>query len=214
MTAFHGRELTGVGQHVDISIMDAVVYIQMNITQAYSYHDRITKRLGNMVLPAPGWILPCKDGYIGAIAVTTSQWRRLCEWMAVPELADDPRMTTRVGRGENWDEIQAIMLPWLMEHTEEELLRGAQERRIPFGIPSSAERLVSSPHLNQRGYFVEVDHPVTGRVRYPGAQFRIGDLPHELKPAPLLGEHNDEVYCGQLGYSRADLVRLREQGVV
>ena len=61
---------------------------------------------------------------------------------------------------------------------------------------------------------MEVEHPATGKVRYPGAQVKMGDLPYELKPAPLLGEHNEEIYCNRLGYSREDLVRLREQEVI
>jgi len=214
MTAFHCRELTGIGQHVDISLMDAVLYIQMNITQYYSYHERVAGRIGNMVLPAPGSILPCRDGYIGAIAVTNSQWQTLCEWMGKPELARDERFLTRIHRTENVDELTAILIPWLLEYDQEELLREAQGRRIPFGIPAGADRLLNSEHLNERGYFVDVEHPVTGKVRYPGAQFRLGDLPYELKPAPLLGEHNEEIYCRRLGYSKKDLVRLRESGVI
>ena len=214
MTALSARELTGVGQHVDVSIMDAVVFIQMNITQVYSYHERIAVRIGNLVLPPPGSILPCRDGYIGAIAVTNSQWQSLCEWMGMPELAEDPRFMTRIGRTENVDELNAMLIPWLMEQGQEELLYEAQKRRIPFGIPASSERLLRSRHLNERGYFVEVEHPATGKVRYPGAQFKIGELPYELKRAPLLGEHNESVYCGCLGYSKEDLVRLRELGVI
>ncbi|MBL7165474.1 MAG: CoA transferase [Dehalococcoidales bacterium] len=214
MTAFHGRELTGVGQHVDISLMDAVLYIQMNITQIYHYHERITGRIGNMVLPPPGSILPCRDGYIGAIAVTNSQWQSLCEWMGKPELASDERFLTRIHRTENVDELIATLIPWLLEHDQEELLSEAQKRRIPFGIPAAADRLLNSEHLNERGYFVDVEHPFTGKVRYPGAQFGLGDLPYELKPAPLLGEHNEEIYCRRLGYNNKDLVKLRETGVI
>jgi len=214
MTALHGREVTGLGQHVDISIMEAVLYIQMNITQYYAYHERIPGRIGNLVLPPPGSILPCRDGYIGAIAVTTSQWQKLCDWMGRSELADDPRFQTRLHRTENIDELNATLIGWLAEQDQEELLQEAQKRRIPFGIPASTERLLRSRHLNERGYFVDVEHPATGKVRYPGAQFRMGGLSYELGRAPLLGEHNESIYCGRLGYSREDLVRLREYGVI
>ncbi len=214
LTAFHGQEMTGIGQHVDISIMDAVVYIQMNTTQIYSYHDRITKRAGNIVLPPPGSMLPCQDGYIAPIAVTNQQWQTLCHWLGMPELIEDPRFLTRVHRNQNLDELNAILISWLVEHTQDELLREAQKRRIPFGVPASAKMLLESQHLKERGYFVEVEHPATGKVRYPGAQFKMGDLPYELKRAPLLGEHNEEVYCNRLGYSKSDLVTLREQGVI
>ena len=61
---------------------------------------------------------------------------------------------------------------------------------------------------------MEVDHPATGKIRYPGAQVKMGDLSYELKRAPLLGEHNEEVFCSRLGYAKEDLVRLREQGTI
>ncbi len=214
MTAFFSREEKGIGQHVDISLMEAVLYIQMNITSTYSYHEHITKRAGNFVWPPPGSILPCRDGYIGVIAVTTSQWEALCDWMERPDMKEDPNFLTSVDRTENYDLLMANLIPWLAEHDAEELFREGQKRRIPFAIPTSSEMLLASPHLKERGYFVEVDHPVTGKVIYPGAQVKMGDLPYELKPAPLLGEHNEEIYGDRLGYSKEGLVKLREQGVI
>ena len=214
MTTSYCQERTGIGQHVDVSIMDAVLYIQMNITSMYSYNEQIRKRIGNLVWPPPGSILPCKDGYIGAIAVTTRQWETLCHWMGMPELIDDPRFLTPVERTEHIDELNAILLSWLIEHEQEELFREAQKRRIPFAIPASTKMLLESQHLKERGYFVEVDHPATGKVCYPGAQFKMGDLPYELKRAPLLGEHNEKVYCNRLGYTKDDLIKLTEQGVI
>ena len=214
ITAFYGQEMTGIGQHIDISIMEAVLYIQMNITQNYSYYNRITNRLGNVVLPPPGSILPCRDGYIGAIAVTTEQWRTLCHWMGMPELAEDPKFLTRIERAENLDELNAMLIPWLLEHDQEELFREGQKRRLPFAVPASTKMLLESRHLNDREYFTEVEHPATGNVRYPGAQFNMGDLPYQLKRAPLLGEHNEKIYCNRLGYSKNQLVKMAEQGII
>ena len=214
MTAFHCRELTGIGQHVDISLMEAVLYIQMNITSTYSYYEQITARIGNFVWPPPGSILPCRDGFIGAIAVTANQWETLCDWMGKPELKEDPDFLTPIDRTENLDMLNVHLLEWLIEHDQEALFHEAQKRRIPFGIPASSEMLVKSSHLNERGYFVEVDHPSTGKIRYPGAQVKMGSLPYELKRAPMLGEHNEDVYCERLGYAKEDLVRMREQDVI
>lgn len=213
-TALYGQEMTGIGQHVDISLMDAVLYIQMGITSRYSYSEHITRRAGNRVWPPPGSILPCKDGYIGAIAVTTEQWATLCHWMGMPALIEDPRFVTVADRVEHIDELDAILISWLVEHEQEDLFREAQKRALPFAVPATTKMLLESRHLQERDYFVEVDHPVTGRVPYPGAQFKMGDLPYELERAPLLGEHNEEVYCHRLGYSKSDLVRLREQGII
>jgi crotonobetainyl-CoA:carnitine CoA-transferase CaiB-like acyl-CoA transferase len=194
--------------------MDAVLYIQMNLTSVYSYDGTITRRYGNRVAPFPSGILPCKDGYIGVITVTAQKWPALCEWMGMPELVDDPRFRTATDRAEHIDELDAIIISWLMEHETEELFREGQKRGLPFGIPASSRMLLDSRHLKERGYFVEVDHPITGKIRYPGAQVKMGDLPYELKRAPLLGEHNEEIYGKRLGYSKDDLVRLREQGVI
>jgi len=214
VSAFYGKEVLGTGQHVDISIMEAVLYIQMNLTSTYSYYDVIVKRYGNRVLPFPSGILPCADGYIGAITVTAEKWPVLCNWMGMPELIDDSRFATPGDRANNIDELEAIMITWLTKHDQEYLFHEGQKRKLPFGIPSSAKILLESPHLNRRGYFTEVDHPLTGSLKYPGAQVKIGELPYRLKRAPLLGEHNEDVYCKKLGYSKSDLARLRERGVI
>lgn len=216
VSAHWGKLMSGIGQHVDVSIMEAVQYIQMNLTSTYSYTEGMftIKRRGNRVGPYPGGILPCRDGYIGAITVTAEKWPILCEWMGMPELINDPRFKTAADRAMNIDELDAVMISWLVEHDQEELYREGQRRGLPFGLPCSSKMLLESPHLKARGYFVEVDHPMTGKVTYPGAQVKMGETPYNLKRAPLLGEHNEEIYCGRLGFSQDDLVRLREQGVI
>ena len=110
--------------------------------------------------------------------------------------------------------LERLCFPWLLEHTQEELFREGQQRGLPFGIPADSKMLIESPHLKERGYFVEVDHPMTGKILYPGAQVKIGDLPYQLRRAPLLGEHNEEVFSGRMGFGKSDLVKLREKGII
>jgi crotonobetainyl-CoA:carnitine CoA-transferase CaiB-like acyl-CoA transferase len=214
ITAYYGASMCGTGQHIDLSIMDAVLYIQMFPTSSYAYDKVIRKRFGSRTAPFPSGILPCQDGYIGAITVTAQKWPVLCEWMGMPELCEDPRFKTPADRALNIDDLDATMISWLIEHNQEELFREGQKRRLPFGIPASAKQLLESPHLNARGYFMEVDHPLTGKVKYPGAQVKFGDLPYELRRAPLMGEHNEEIYCQRMGYNKSELVRMREQGII
>jgi len=214
VTAYYGAQVSGQGQHIDLSIMDAVLYIQMFPTSAYSYDKVIRKRYGNRVAPFPSGILPCRDGYIGAITVTAEKWPALCDWMGMPELTGDPRFNTPANRALNINELDAIMISWLMDHDQEELFREGQRRRLPFGIPNSAKQLLEWQHLRERGYFVDIDHPHTGKVKYPGAQVRFEGTHYELKRAPLLGEHNEEIYCHHLGFTKDDLIRLKEQRVI
>ncbi len=214
VSAYYGQLISGIGQQIDLSIQDAVLFIQMFPTSTFEYDKTIRRRYGNRVGPFPSGILPCKDGYIGAITVVGQKWPILCEWMGMPELADDPRFATVGARAINIDELDAIMISWLIEHTQDELFREGQKRGLPFAIPSSAQMLLESKHLNARGYFIDVDHPMTGKIKYPGAQIQMGELPFTLKRAPLLGEHNEEILCGRLGYGKEDLLRLREMGVI
>jgi len=214
VSAYYGQLMSGLGQQIDLSIQDAVLYIQMYPTSIMEYDKVIRRRYGNRVGPFPSGILPCKDGYIGAITVTAQKWPILCEWMGMPELIDDLRFATSGARALNIDQLDAIMISWLIDHTQEELFREGQRRGLPFAIPSSAKMLLESKHLNARGYFVEVDHPSTGKIKYPGAQIQMGELPYKLNRAPLLGEHNEEILCGRLGYAKEDHSRLREMGVI
>ena len=101
-----------------------------------------------------------------------------------------------------------------MEKNQEELFREAQKRKIPFGIPANSEMILNSPHLRERNYFVDVEHPVTGKFAYPGSQVKMDELPYELKRAPLLGEHNEDIYCNRLNYNKNDLIGLFEQSVI
>jgi crotonobetainyl-CoA:carnitine CoA-transferase CaiB-like acyl-CoA transferase len=77
------------------------------------------------------------------------------------------------------------------------------------------EEVANDPHLRERGFWAEIDHPVTGKLTYPGRPFLAKDMPWLIRrPAPLLGQHNEEVYCGNLRHSKKDLVKLKETGCI
>jgi crotonobetainyl-CoA:carnitine CoA-transferase CaiB-like acyl-CoA transferase len=100
-----------------------------------------------------------------------------------------------------------------MEHTKREILTRGQEAGVMCGMVNTTEGLVNDPHWRAREFWIEMEHPVAGKLTYTGAPFR-AETPWQLRrPAPLLGQHNEEVY-GALGYSREDLVKLREEGVI
>ena len=95
------------------------------------------------------------------------------------------------------------------------LFLASGEQRLVFGMAQDAGDLAHCPHLEARDFFVEVDHPVVGRARYPGMAVRLpGETITGSQPAPLLGQHNSEIFGRELGYSTQDLVSLRQQGVI
>ncbi len=223
-TALYHRNESGNGQHVDVSMLTSVMLTSLHTAVVHSYRK---KNLGTDVLTpseqvpygygiTPLGILPCKDGYIGVNALTEAQWELICAFFGMPELLEDPKFQRKIGGiREHLDEAAALFSPQLMEWDRLELFHSGVEWRIPFGLVQTTEEILDSPQHKARKYFEEVDHPVMGKVTMPGAPFKMMETPWQLKnPAPLLGEHNEEVYCQRLGYTKDDLVRLREQGVI
>ena len=97
----------------------------------------------------------------------------------------------------------------------DDLYHAAQEKRILFAPVSTMGYLLESEHLKARGFFVEVAHPETGRFKYPGAPYKLGETPWEIRsPAPTLGQHTEAVFCDGLGLSKTELGSLQQAGVV
>jgi len=215
LTAVLCRGLTGDGQHVDVAITEAIASMVEHNTTAYAYSGQTTMGRSSEQSRggAQGQYL-CQDGYV---QITPGQGEstmdHLAQIMDLPELLD-PRFATREGRIEHKAEIDRLIQPWLSRHTKLEIYQMGQERRLQFGYGCTAEDLVNSPQFQDREYFVEVDHPIAGTLRYPGAPFKLSDTPWQAQRAPLLGEHNDEVYCGRLGYTKAQLTILRTYGAI
>jgi len=191
MAALFVRRQTGVGQHVDIAIMETVMEMLEGAIAEWSYDQQVRVRTGNAA--SGGWgIYPCKDGYVAVVSGARDTFRRFAELFERPELAD-PKYDSPPGRQRYRDEIEALMLPWLLDRTRQEIYERAQALHLPFGYFSEPQDLLASPHLHAREFFVELDHPRVGRLPYPGAPFKLGKTPMQFSRAPLLGEHNNEL---------------------
>lgn len=211
LSALYYRDETGKGQHIDVSILEAFHTMQPSMTVVYSYAGFIRKRTG---IRFPWGILPCKDGYVGFYLPTQTHWESLCALMEKPELREKPEYETPMMREERRDEITAIIVSWLKDKRMEDVFHAAQELRLPLTIVPNPEQLLNTPQHKARGYFVNIEHPETGAFTYPGAPFKLSEMPWHAGRAPLLGEHNEEIYCKKLGYSREDLMKLKEEGVI
>ena len=210
MTALHYQRMTGIGQHVDVSMMEALMLSTIYPSVVYSYTGNVHQ---GMVTPLG--ILPCKDGYIGLDVLTQPQWEMLCRLAGMPELLEDPRFETTLTLRDHLDEAIAFFVPWLEERNADEIFHSGQEWRIPVGLIPTAEELLDLPTHKARGFLVESEHSEMGRVTMPGAPFKMSETPWQLTNcAPLLGEHSEEVYREHLGYSPEDLARLREGGII
>jgi len=205
------------GQHIDIAEVESMAGIYNGPEALMAvYQWRVTRRTGHHALdfPYPNCILRCKDGYIFVGSPEGRQWRRLLELMGNPQWALEPRFRDRtVMNNEYADEVDGYVEEWLLKHTKGELLEMALEHRLPLAPVRGFDEVRGDPSLASQ--FVTIDRADTGPVAYPGLPFQLSGLdPGPPAPAPTIGQHNREVYCGRLGYTPEELVKLHQTGII
>lgn len=212
LMALHAALLTGEGQHVDASIVEA----HSDMLDSWGINSLLgteQPRTGmNHHGVYPGHIYPCRDGYV-ALGTGPGGWKPFADLIGHPAL-DDPRYENPRTRAQYRSEIDPIILEWLRDKTAQEVYHLGQQRRMPFTYVTTPEDSYSSPQLQARGFFHEVAHPVAGTLPYPGPPFRFPATDSTLRPAPLLGQHNEDVLCGRLGLTHDQIVLLRQQNVI
>jgi len=206
MLAVTRRSVSGIGQHIDVSEADtwATFHTGGGIV-SWLFSGRRTLRRGQRS-PGVGYpftILPCKDGYFRLLAMTKREWRRALVAMGSPAWGDDPRFQDRLKMNELYaDELDALLEPWLMSHTKAELFRICYEHGVPFAPINNVHDVVDGPRMTADEFFIDIDHPEAGTFKYPRPPFTFSQTPWQIRrPAPLLGQHNDEVFGSLPGYS-------------
>jgi len=212
LCALYFRDETGEGQHIDVSVQEAVASILEAAVTMYSYSGHIRGRLGpRHHLQCPATVMAAGDGWLFVQA--GANWDHLAAYLDAPQLME-PRLAS-ILRYRYADEVEGLIRPRLEGREAREVFASAQEWRIPFAVVLGIDELMEDPQYRARGFFQGVDHPLAGPITYPGAPFRMSQTRWRLEsPAPLLGEHNEEIYLGRLGLSTGDLVRLREIGAI
>ena len=212
------------GQHIDIAEIESMAGLYNGPEALMAvYQWRVTRRTGHHALdfPYPNCILRCKDGFIFVGSPEGRQWRRLLELMGTPEWSQEPRLRNRtVMNNEYADEVDGYVEEWLLQHTKAELLELALEHRIPLAPVRGFDEVRHDPSLAT--LFRDVERPDTGPVTLPGPPYALGGpgAPPETaevsqpRPAPTLGQHNSEIYAGELGYTPEEVVQLYRLGII
>ena len=207
------------GQYIDVSVHETSrLGLYPWIVPNYSYAlnpdgppPTTETRMGASVYP----VYPCKDGLIRVIALTPRQWDALVRVLGNPEVLKSPDWRSFLYRIGNAEDLYALMLELTQKYTMIELFEAGKREGVPIAPILNVEAFYNSPHTKARGYFVEVDHSVAGKADYPGPPYKWSKTPAEIqRPAPCLGEHNEEIYCRELGFSKEELVALRGASVL
>lgn len=217
MAALLHREQTGEAGHIDVSVMEAAVATPSGLIHPYSYTGRSPRRGSMDRNVMDGMHLPTRDGEVTLTTAGTGgkPMQVWAEFLGEPRLLD-AKFATRQSRQENWEELKDLVAPKLAQWNNLDLMRETMAKGLVIGLVQSPEQVVNSPHLGERGFFVELDHPEVGTLKYPGPGFFFdgANLMQSTRAAPRLGEHNVEIFRDRLGLSNEELGRLRAARVV
>ena len=219
LAAYIQRQRTGKGQKVEVAMQEAVLnYVRVPMRGSYLTHEPVP-RIGNRVgVGAVGDIYKCAPGgpndYVYLFCSTPEMWRSFCTILGRPEMIDDPRFKGNADGGKNLEELTRIIEEWTGKRSKQEVMKLMGEAGVPCGAVLDSVELLNDPHLKERGMVVTIDHPVRGKFTMPGCPVKLEDSPVEVRSAPLLGQHNREIFGGMLGLRDSDLEELKQQGVI
>ena len=209
---FH-RMASGRGQQVDVSVVECLA---THLVQAAPFYDYMGAIKGRRQVRGSGFeeLMPARDGYVVPSIQGSQPWPVVAELIGGEELQQD-RFASGAGRVEFGEELKELLVEGLAQWDRKPLFQASGERRLVFGMAQDAGDLFDCPHLRERGFFVEVDHPAAGKVEYPGMGPRLSEGSFDIRyPAPLLGQHNREVYREDLGYGVGLLASLLRAEVI
>lgn len=208
------RDVTGEGQHIDVSTQEVVNSTMVINQPLYSWTGAIQGRrrpTGSNF----GNVMPCKDGYFIGQAAGGASWNDIADFFGREELKEErfADVDQRVANGQALDEI---LIDAVKDRTMSELFRTASEKyRMLFGIVQTPADLFACPQLEARDFYQEVDHPVIGKIKVPFRLWNMSDSATKYRrPSPLLGQHNEEVYGELLGCTQEELAKLRKLDVI
>ena len=213
LAALYWREMMGQGQHVDVSKQEASMSLDRVEVGLYAAEGKVSSRVrkGGTI-----GFQRTKNGHALINIGDDRHWKALTKIIGHPEWTKEERFKNRESREKNSQELYALIAERLKTLDGEVLYHEAQSAGIPAGVVRSPGDLIErDEQLKARGFFVTIDHPVAGKLTYPSSPYRLSETPWTVeRPAPTLGEHNEAVYSKLLGYSKEELVKLSEAGII
>ncbi|MFA5308924.1 MAG: CoA transferase [Dehalococcoidales bacterium] len=218
VSALFHRQRTGEGQAIDISMQDCIWQMtSVEYAPYYWLNHQIPPRLGNgHAAMIPCNLYPTKDGqrvYINAGVL--SQVHRLYTAIGREDLINTPLGANQNERFQHRQEIDDVIGGWAKTRTAQEITELLKNADVPCTRLPSFDEVCNDPHLLSRNMIIEVDQPVSGKVKVPGSLFKFSKTPGRIDyPAPYLGENNQEILAGMLGYTEEEINKLSDEHVI
>ncbi|MGA2958003.1 MAG: CoA transferase [Thermodesulfobacteriota bacterium] len=218
LAALASREKTGHGERIDVSMQDCCFSMIMDESLDLLVSRKIPTRQGNRNPRIVPWsTFPTKDGNIAICVFSNDQWKVFLEAIGREDCLKDPRFQNLGDRLKNENDVEAVVKEWSRNLSTEEALKILRKREVPCDPILEVKEVLEDPQLKSRGMIQELRHPLSGGTGLKAAGFpiRFSELPAQYaSPAPLLGQHNDEIYMGLLGFSIEEMEQLRKEGII
>ncbi|MDA8125248.1 MAG: CaiB/BaiF CoA-transferase family protein [Deltaproteobacteria bacterium] len=216
LAALHYKTLTGEGQAIDISMQDAVWGLVFPDRADYFVTGKVPGRFGNQFASSvPFGSYDAKDGAVIICTIADAQWQKVLQAIGREDLANDERFASRDIRVKNREAVNAVVDGFCKTHTVEEIVSALKKFGVACSPLPTFDQVANDPHLEAREMFVEVEQPVSGKVKLLGSTFKMTKTPGDRKmPAPAVGEQNKDIYGGLLGIDAKELEQLKAEGVI
>ncbi len=218
LTAMLHHQRTGEGQYIDLSSQEVIAALCGDVFLDYIMNNRVPMRKGNKDnFMAPHNCYRCKghDNWISIAVENDQEWQALCEVMGKTELKEDERFNIAENRIKHQEELDMIISDWTHDQDYYKVMEILQDKGVAAAPSMSAEALFNDPHLKERGLFKEVEHPVIGKDWVVTPPWRLSETPAEInRHSPILGEHNEEIFCTRLGMSQEEVKKLIDEEVI
>lgn len=215
-SALYGRKVHGIGQYIDVAMVDCIFsLLEWNLFK-YLAQGVIAQRIGSRHPQSyPFDVFKASDGYFVIGTVDNTGFKRLCDAMGKSELVESDKFSNDIRRGANSAELKAIIEEWSNSRTVEEVLENLGKERVATAPVYNTQQVAESDHIKARSMLVDVEHPIAGKTRIPALPPKFSETPAQIKtPAPLLGEHTDQVLKDLLGLDTAAIEDLKKEEVI
>lgn len=218
LAALQQRHFTGKGQHVEVSMQDAVVNILRISLREHIRAGQTPTRTGNQLgKTVPGTAYACAPGgpndYVYIFA-QPQMWQAFVGATGMSHLADNPKYATPEARWENRAELDAIVEGWTRQRSKYEVMEILGNAGVPCGAVQDTGEVLADPHLKAREMIVDLEDPAFGPFQTAGCPIKLSDSPVTIERPPQLGEHTEQVLSELLELSADDLARIKSEGVV
>ncbi|MGA8380320.1 MAG: formyl-CoA transferase [Stellaceae bacterium] len=218
LAALQQRHASGKGQHVEVSMQDAVVnLIRVSLRDHQRFGEAMPRRGNQMGRGVPSTTYPCAPGGPNDYVFITAQqqmWPAFAQAIGRPELARDPRFGTEEARWDNREALAAIIEEWTRGRSKHEAMRILGAAGVPCGACQDTGEVLADPHLKAREMIVELDYPTRGAYQTVGCPIKLSDSPAEISRPPILGEHTEALLRQLCGLDPDEVARLHEDGVI